>query len=49
MPSAPSAPSHPVPAKAHAFSLTLETFAFLILIAAVIYLFKTNSATLHWT
>ncbi|MGO9324774.1 MAG: L-lactate permease [Terracidiphilus sp.] len=49
MPSDPPAPSHPVPAKSHAPILTLEAFAFLALIAAVIYLFKTNPASLHWT
>jgi lactate permease len=49
MPSAPPAPRSPAPAKAHAFFLTLEAFAFVALIAAVIYLFKTNPASLHWT
>ena len=49
MPPAPPAPNNPVPAKAHALSLTLEAFAFLVLIAAVIYLFKTNPASFRWT
>jgi lactate permease len=44
-PSEPSSSGKP----SHALSLTLEAFAFLALIAAVIYLFKTNPATLHWT
>jgi lactate permease len=37
------------PAKpSHAASIFLEAFAFLALIAAVCYLFKTNPAALHW-
>ena len=32
-----------------ALSLTLEAIAFLALIAGVIYLFKTNPTSLHWT
>lgn len=32
----------------HAFSLALEAFAFLVLIAALVYLLKTNPAALHW-
>ena len=49
MPSSPPATSHPSPAKSHAFSLAVEASAFLLLFAAVIYLFKTNPASLHWT
>ncbi|MGO8935335.1 MAG: hypothetical protein ACLQDA_16645, partial [Terracidiphilus sp.] len=43
-------PSSQVPSArpSHPFSLALEAFAFLVLIAALIYLFKTNPATLHW-
>jgi lactate permease len=33
----------------HTLAITIEAFAFLALIAAVIYLFKTSSANLHWT
>ncbi|MGD1106870.1 MAG: L-lactate permease [Terracidiphilus sp.] len=32
----------------HAASLFLEAFAFLVLIAALVYLFKTNPLSLHW-
>jgi lactate permease len=49
MPSAPPTPHHPAPAKSHALSLILEALAFLALISGVIYLFKTNPASLHWT
>jgi lactate permease len=38
----------PIARSSHAFSLALEAFAFLALIAALIYLFKTNPAALHW-
>src|SRR5580692_7381532 len=48
MPSTPSAPSNLPPAKSQSVPLVLEGFAFVALIAAVIYLFKTNSAALHW-
>jgi len=48
MPSTPSAPINPTPAKSHAVPLALEGVAFVALITAVVYLFKTNSAALHW-
>jgi len=48
MPSTPSAPSNQTPSKLHAVPLALEAFAFVALIAAAVYLFKTNSAALHW-
>src|SRR6202789_2712053 len=48
MPSTPSAPSHQAPSKSHAVPLALEAFAFVALVAAVVYLFKTNTAALHW-
>ena len=41
-------PSRPIPAKPHALSFALEALAFLALVAAAIYLFKTNPASLHW-
>src|ERR1700677_204342 len=37
-----------MPTKSHPISLIFEVIAFLALIAAVIDLFKTNSAALHW-
>ena len=48
MPSTPSAPSHQAPSKSHAVPLALEAFAFVALVAAVVYLFKTNTVALHW-
>ncbi|MGA2340188.1 MAG: hypothetical protein ABSF75_09860, partial [Terracidiphilus sp.] len=38
----------PIARSTHEFSLALEAFAFLALIAALVYLFKTNSTALHW-
>ena len=49
MSSDPSTPSHPVRQTSHTAPLILEALAFLVLIAAVIYLFKTNPSSLHWT
>jgi len=49
MPSSPPEPSRPVPAKSHLLSFAFEAFVFLALIAAVVYLFRTNPSTLHWT
>lgn len=46
---APSAPNDPAQQKSRAISFTLEAFAIVAVAAAVIYLFKTNSAALHWT
>ena len=48
MPPATPVPSNQMPTKSHAISLIFEVIAFLALIAAVIDLFKTNSAALHW-
>src|SRR5580692_2848254 len=48
MPSTPSAPSNLPPAKSQSVPLVLEAFALVALIAAVVYLFKTNSAAVHW-
>src|ERR1700722_8241115 len=48
MPSTAPAPSNQTPAKSHAVPLALEAFALVALIAAVVYLFQTNSAALHW-
>jgi len=48
MQSTPSAPNNQMRPKSHAVPLALEAFAFVALIAAVLYLFKTNSAALHW-
>jgi len=48
MPSTAPAPSNQTPSKSHAVPIAIEAFAFVALIAAVFYLFKTNSAALHW-
>jgi lactate permease len=49
MPSSPSAQTPATAQRINPVLLSLEAAAFLAIVAGVIYLFKTNSASLHWT